>query len=222
MCWICTAYGCKRVDAFTITSSIVVSLVTADGKHITQTRRIRGGGTDLTKVHRLNALSRYICQAKPSYSCLSKEISNICNTKAYPLWLEALASAMIAGAFTMFFGGCLIDGIAATILGFVCRYLSYLMNKAGMNHVFINTATTFVLCLLSSALSQISLGHDVDKMIIGTIMLLIPVVSLTNSIRDLISGDVMSGLLRFFNALLVSGAIAAGYILAGNILRGTL
>ena len=54
---ICTAYGCKRVDAFTITSSIVVSLITDDDKHITQTRRISGGQTDLTKVHKLNDLS---------------------------------------------------------------------------------------------------------------------------------------------------------------------
>ena len=219
---ICTAYGCQRVDAFTITSSIVLSLITADGKHITQTRRISGDKTDLMKVHRLNHLSRRICQEKPDYDFVSREIAAICSSKPYPLWLEALASAMIAWAFTMFFGGNLIDGLAATLMGLSCRYITHWMNQAGMNQVFVNVVATFLLCLLSVGLTSLGLGQDPEKMIIGTIMLLIPGVGLTNSIRDLISGDIMSGLLRFFNALLVAAAIAAGYILAGHALGGAL
>ena len=219
---ICKAYGCKRVDAFTITSSIVVSLITADDKHITQTRRISGGQTDLTKVHRLNALSRQICQEKPDYAYVEERICAICSAKSYPLWIEALASAMIAGAFTMFFGGSYFDGLAACILGLTCRYLTYFMERAGMNQVFVNVVATFLLCLISSGLTRLHIGQDAEKMVIGTIMLLIPGVGLTNSIRDLISGDIMSGLLRFFNALLVAAAIAAGYILAGHALGGGL
>lgn len=219
---ICTAYGCKRVDAFTITSSIVVSLITDDDKHITQTRRISGGQTDLTKVHKLNDLSRRICQEKPSYEYVQKQFTAICSTKSYPLWLEALASAMIAGAFTMFFGGSLYDGLAALILGYSCRYMTFTMERCGMNQVFVNVAATFLLCLISSGLTHMGIGQEPEKMLIGTIMLLIPGVGLTNSIRDLISGEIMSGLLRFFNALLVAAAIAAGYILAGNVLGGAL
>lgn len=219
---ICTAYGCTRVDAFTITSSIVVSLITADGKHITQTRRISGGKTDLTKVHKLNDLSRKICMDKPDYEFVEQRISEICSIKSYPLWFEALASAMIAGAFTMFFGGNFLDGLAACLLGFLCRYLTHVMEKAAMNQVFVNVVATFILCLLSSGMTRLGIGHDADKMMIGTIMLLIPGISLTNSVRDLISGDIMSGLLRFFNALLVAAAIAAGYIVAGSILGGSL
>lgn len=219
---ICTAYGCTRVDAFTITSSIVVSLITGDGKHITQTRRINAGKTDLTKVHRLNDLSRKICTEKPDYDFVEQRLSEICEAKTYPLWFEALASALIAGAFTLFFGGDFFDGIAACLLGLCCRYLTHIMERAGMNQVFVNVAATFVLCLLSSGMTRIGIGHDPDKMMIGTIMLLIPGIALTNSVRDLISGDIMSGLLRFFNSLLVAAAIAAGYIVAGNILGGGL
>lgn len=219
---ICSAYGCTRVDAFTITSSIVVSLITSDGKHITQTRRINAGKTDLTKVHRLNDLSRRICSEKPDYDHVEAQLLDICSAKTYPLWLEALASAMIAGAFAMFFGGSLLDGLAACILGFLCRFLTDIMEKAGMNQVFVNVVATFVLCLLSSGFTSLKIGHDPDIMMIGTIMLLIPGIGLTNSVRDLISGDIMSGLLRFFNSLLVAAAIAAGYIVAGNILGGGL
>lgn len=219
---ICAAYGCTRVDAFTITSSIVVSLITADGKHITQTRRINAGKTDLTKVHRLNDLSRRICTNKPDYAYIEKQIEEICSSRSYPLWFEGLASALIAGAFAMFFGGSLLDGLAACILGFLCRFLTHIMEIAGMNQVFVNVTATFILCLLSSGMTRLGVGENPDNMMIGTIMLLIPGIGLTNSVRDLISGDIMSGLLRFFNALLVAAAIAAGYIVAGNLLGGSL
>ena len=66
------------------------------------------------------------------------------------------------------------------------------------------------------------LGSNVNKIIIGNIMLLIPGIALTNSLRDMISGDIMSGMLRFLDAVLVAAAIAAGYILAGQLLGGVL
>ena len=42
-------------------------------------------------------------------------------------------------------------------------------------------------------------------------MLLIPGIALTNAIRDLFSGDTISGLLRFAEALISSVAIAWGF-----------
>ena len=63
---------------------------------------------------------------------------------------------------------------------------------------------------------------DANKIIIGNIMYLIPGIALTNSLRDMVSGDIMSGLLRLFDAVLVAAAIAAGYILAGQLLGGVL
>ena len=66
------------------------------------------------------------------------------------------------------------------------------------------------------------LNINLDAVIIGGIMLLIPGIALTNSLRDMISGDIMSGMLRFFDAILVAAAIAAGYILAAQLMGGSL
>ena len=108
--FICTAYGCSRTDVFTITSSIVVSAAWPDGSHATQTRRITGTRTDLTRLHRLNSLSREIYADRPSYEYVQTRLSEICTQKPYPLWLEALGSALIAFSFAVFFGGTMTDG----------------------------------------------------------------------------------------------------------------
>ena len=62
------------------------------------------------------------------------------------------------------------------------------------------------------------IGISADKIIIGNIMLLIPGLALTTSLRDLIGGDIMSGVLRFCEACLVAIGIAGGYFAAMMII----
>ena len=218
--YICTAYGCVRTDVFTITSSIVVSVAAADGSRVTQTRRITGTHTDLTRLHRLNNLSRDICANVPDYAYVRAQLEEICENKTFPLWLEALASALIGGSFAVFFGGSLIDGLVAAALGFGLRYCTWILQHVAMNQIFVNVVASFLLSVSAILLVRTGLGQDVNKIIIGNIMLLIPGIALTNSLRDMISGDIMTGFLRFFDAVLVAAAIAAGYILAAKLLGG--
>ena len=58
--------------------------------------------------------------------------------------------------------------------------------------------------------------------IIGNIMLLIPGVVLTNSIRDMLSGDMISGLLRLSESVVLAVAIAIGFALSAALLGGML
>ncbi len=219
---ICSAYGCTRTDVFTITSSIVVSIVNDEGTHHTQSRRITGGKTDLTKLDKLNSLSRQICKTTPDYASVQASIEKVCSQKTFPLWFEALGSMLIAFSFTVFFGGSYIDGFVASLLGFGLRYATWLLQKANMNQIFVNVVASFVLSVSGIILTRCGLGEDINKILIGNIMLLIPGIALTNSLRDMIGGDIISGLLRFIDAVLVAVAIAAGYILAASILGGVL
>lgn len=220
--FICSAYGCKRTDVFTITSSIVVSVEDRNSSHGTQTRRITGTHTDLTRLHQLNALSREICQTTPEYAYIQDRIRDICSSSKFPLWLEILGCGLIACSFAIFFGGSYIDGLVAGGLGLGLRCLLWLLNRGGMNQIFVNAVASFFLCLSAFLLTRNGIGQDVNKIIIGNIMILIPGIALTNSLRDMISGDIMTGMLRFFDAVLVAAAIAAGYILAAQFLGGVV
>ena len=53
---------------------------------------------------------------------------------------------------------------------------------------------------------------------IGNIMLLIPGVALTNSLRDMFSGNTISGLMRFIESILLALTIAFGFALAAGLL----
>lgn len=219
---ICSAYGCSRTDVFTITSSIVVSIEDSGRKFYTQSRRITGGKTDLARLDQLNTLSRHICKETPNWDFVQSRLARIVSAPAYPVWMEILASAMIAGSFTIFFGGTLADGLVACVLGAMLRVVTGLLQRARMNQILINVAATFLVSSLAILSVKAGLGYDANEIIIGNIMLLIPGIALTNSLRDMISGDIISGLLRFLDAILVAAAIAAGYIMAAQLLGGAL
>ena len=129
---------------------------------------------------------------------------------------------MIGGAFAVFFGGNWADAAVAAVLGALLRLITFGLGMIHTNQILVNVIATFGLSMAAILAVRFGLGNDANKIIIGNIMLLIPGIALTNSLRDMISGDIMSGLLRFFDAILVAAAIAAGYILAAQLLGGRL
>lgn len=215
-------YNMKRADVFTITSSIVVT-VTDGGNHtFTQTRRIHKYTTDLDKLHSLNALSRKICKDKPALGYILDELQKIDDGKRYPFWVECIAFALIAGSFTLFFGGNSLDAVAAAVLGALLKATVYAIDRTQVNMVFANVVSSFILCSLTFLCVALGLGQHADKIIIGNIMLLIPGIAMTNSIRDIISGDIMAGILRFCEAVVIAIGIAAGYILSSLLFGGLI
>ena len=67
-----------------------------------------------------------------------------------------------------------------------------------------------------SALSivKLGLGNNIDMVMIGTIMLLIPGLAFGNAVRDLLFGDTVSGIIQFTQAILTAVMVAFGFIIA--------
>ncbi len=209
----CTAFGAARTDIFIITSSMVLTVYTEDNRSFTQTRRINGISTDYEKLHKLNALSRHICKENMAAEQIRTELAAAVACKEYPFWLECLCYALIAGSFTAFFGGVLSDVLVSFFVGAVVRFGILLSETAIPNKIFSKFFSAVVATLLAFAAVSCGLIGNVDKVIIGNIMSLIPGIGLTNALRDLFTGDSIAGLLRSIEAVLTALAIAAGYFL---------
>lgn len=218
---ICSAYGAQRVDIFTITATMVASC-DFEGKTYTQTRRIKSHKTDLSLLDNLNSLSRKICAQCPDQDFVENELSRILATKGYPFPLRMLGWALTAGSFTVFFGGGWIDGLVSAIIGALLMVCVNFVEKKGFNKVYSNLISSFFVSLLAYLSVWAGIGVSSDKIIIGNIMLLIPGLALTNSLRDLIGGDIVTGALRFFEACLIALAIAGGYIITVFIAGGVM
>lgn len=220
---ICKSYNAKRVDVFTITSSIVVTLQREDGCTFTQTRRIHKYSTNLDKVDKLNNLSRYICSYTPEANYIANELAEINKGKTYGLFVEYIVYALNAGVFTVFFGGSFRDALVSSVIGILLKLTIVLTQKIDTNILFVNIISSFVVGLFAILSVSAGIGESIDKIIIGNIMLMIPGIALTNSIRDIIRGDTISGLFRLCEAIVMALSIAVGFgvasIFFGGILR---
>ena len=58
---------------------------------------------------------------------------------------------------------------------------------------------------------HIGFGTNADMIMIGDILLLIPGLMLINSLREMLCGDMMSGLLRMLESVLLAMSIALGF-----------
>ena len=205
------AMGAVRVDVFIITSSMVVTAHTTDAEPFTQTRRIKDTGTDFERLHKLNELSRRICSEDLSADEIASELSKISVSSGYPQWLICVCYSVIAGAFTLFFGGGIFEALVSLFVGFIVSLVIMVCDRTVKNKIFAKFVSSLIATALAYAALKFGIISSLDKVLIGNIMTLIPGIGLTNAIRDLFVGDSIAGLLRTIEACLTALAIAAGY-----------
>ena len=132
----CLAFGAARVDAFVIITSMVVTIYMDHGESCTQTRRITSVDADFEKLHRLNQLSRRICAQTMTEQEIRAELEEIMAGKRYSFKMECFFCAVVAGAFTLFFGGTLTEALLSLLAGSLVRFCIWLLEKRFSNKLF--------------------------------------------------------------------------------------
>ena len=219
---LCSAYGFQKINVFSITSSIVLTVECPDGKILTQTRRIIARGTNLQCVAQVNALSRQLCASPVSVADFQQKLEDIRQEKTYSKPVMAMGYALISCVFAVFFGGSWLDGLAAAISGLIVFFTQQAIGRLRMNNLLENLLVSAFTALAVVLLVKLGIGHSPAKITIGNIMLLIPGISFTTSLRDMINGDTISGLTGISEAVIKAIAIAIGFALALVQMGGAL
>ncbi len=208
------AYGASNMNVFVITSSIVITMEMPDGQLMTHTRRIRNAnGTDFTRLEKLNELSREISSSPLPPEKLEERIKEIASGSCRKR--ELLAGYVLASAFfTVFFGGSLYDAAAAGVVGVFIWILAIYLMPFCMNNVVYQFSASLLSGLLICVAAKIFPGLSMEHIMIGDIMLLIPGIMFTNSLRDVLLGDTISGAMRLIEAILLTFALVLGFVAA--------
>lgn len=210
---ICRAYGCQRVDVFCITSVIILT-VHADGKIYSQTRRIAGYGNNMSRLEAVNALCRKVCANTEPPEMAKRRLREICDGAVMKRWRKWLGGIVGTSGFTLFFGGNALDALCAALISLLVSAMDTFVYREDMNRLLYTLICSFLSGLAALGLMRIGLGQNYSAIMIGTIMLLIPGVALTNSVRDMLGGDVIAGLLRLVESVMLAAAIAGGFAMA--------
>lgn len=208
---ICGAYGIE-CEAFVTPTGIMLSgWATANPNDaVSLVKRIRNRTINLHNIEIINTFSRELQQCSLPYDQAMAKLNAVKTAPYFPFAKRLGAAALTSFAYTLLFRGSYIDGLCAAAISILIYTCLEKMKKINFSQYFGN-----FLCSLAAGLISICAGKlvpqlQVDAIIIGSIMILVPGLAITNGIRDALHGDILSSQARVVEALIVVTSIGVG------------
>lgn len=212
-----TAYG-HTPEVAALPNYLIVSVLSESGEPITRMRRIGAHGNNFDAVERLNALSRKICAERPSPAKALEMLEQTRTSVQYYSFPMALLGHFLGAAgFGLLFGCGIADAVYAGLCGILIAFINRFTGSMNANPLFSTLAASFLMSLAAYGLNAAGLVRNSDTVIIGGMMILVPGLIFTNALRDMIYGDINSGINKVVQVLLIAGAMALGSAGARNL-----
>lgn len=203
----------QTVNVLVSYNFILVSLI-YEGSNMTTMRRVNIGDKNLEKISLLNNLSRRIVAGEvEDLDCAFFTLKAIRNTKPYRDITVVLALVISAPFFAVMFGGTFEDYIYSFIIMALEAYFLIYATKYKLMFYLSNFLGALIATVGTNWLANYFPIQNPQSIIIVGLMPLVPGVQITNSVRDFMAGDYMSGLVGTMAASFISIAIALGVVL---------
>ncbi len=211
---ICRSGGDPDGEVFFLPTGIFIS-GSGEDRRFSTVKRVGRRSVNLFRVERVNFYSRAFAEGKLSLPQLREKLLALKNNALYSRPALCLAAGLSSALFTVLFEPTLsLTVLFDFLVSFVGAFAAQLLCLSGRMKNVYPFSTTFLgsaLIALFAVLfcSLFGIGN-VNVIIIGAIMPLLPGMSLTNAIRDTVTGDLISGVSRIAETLLLAAAIAGG------------
>ncbi len=207
----------SNVSAYALPSAIFISME-FEGETLSNFRKITISDTNLYKIDCVNSFSREFVSKDFSINEAYKRLFEIDKTEENPKKVY-LSGGIASSFFTVLFGGDILDFFASFIIGI---FIPIILNKLSyfrLSFFINNIICAFITSILAIIFVHFNFGSNIDNIIIGVIMLLVPGVAITNSVRDIMSGEFITGAITMVKAFFIALAIAFGVGVGLKIMR---
>ena len=209
---ICKTCGIDYVECFATTTGIFLSIDSGDKDSDMHTfiKRIKASEINLSSISAVNAFSRGFASKGISVESGFEQLQKI-NAEPRYHWLLRLVGAVLIGAFICpFFKGTVSDMLVAGAVSGATYMIS-----CGMTRLeFPEFIRILISCVAAAgmvlAAVTIGLSDSISPVVIAATTIFLPGVAITNAARDLLSGDMLSGVARLAEAGITAVAIAVG------------
>lgn len=96
------------------------------------------------------------------------------------------------------------------VVGMLSYYASYVMEQNGLGYFVVNYLYGVIVSILTMIFAHFYPDIKSGVIIVSSMMALLPGITITNAMRDLMSGDATSGLTGAVIGILISTALAMG------------
>ena len=204
----------EHKEVIVMTTAIMAELRVKGEQPLIRMRRVNNRGIDLNKVVLVNDLSRKLCNDEITVEEAYQKMKQIARDhyKQYTSdWFMLLTYIGAVIGFTIMFGGKINEILAAVCTGGILAFCQIFGGKLKVNGFMLETVSAMAVTALSILLKAVvSVPINSDALIVGSIMPMVPGVSITNAVRDTLQGDYLTGGSRMMEAFIHAAAIALG------------
>ena len=204
------AGGANSVDVFAIPQGI---FCTINGGLQTHTRvvRIYNRGFNLAKVLEVNRISRQLSAGILTVETAYNELLKVDGLpRRYPAGVRLLSGALVSAGFSYLLGAQVGAFVAAGITGLLVMLVMEFLQRKEILY-FVSLAIAGVMATIANlAVKWYWPFVQFDLAIIGSMMVLIPGLAITTSVRDALFEDLVSAAIRGVEAFGVALSIASG------------
>lgn len=204
-----SAVNVTKAETHVLPSGIFVSLE-FDEEIITVYKSIGAVSTNINKIHEINTFSRDFVLDKISIDSAFKILNQIENEEEISHYKFDIYAGFCGAFFAVLFGGNYSDFLTAFIVTFISSEILHRIEKFKLNFVVTHFIGAFSICLLTILLDLVHIPQSSNSVIIGSIMILVPGIAITNAVRDIMNSDFLSGLIGMTKAVFIALSIAMG------------
>ncbi|MCX7780144.1 MAG: threonine/serine exporter family protein [Negativicutes bacterium] len=204
--------GAARAQSFVIPTGVFLTVTDAAGASTTTMRRIHDRTINLDRIAKVNELSRRLADRRLSCEDAGMLLDRIARERTGFSWGPAMAASGVVGASAAVLQDAAGFGeiCAAFLAAAIVRYIAHIVTRLKGVRFMFDFCGAMAAALIGQLLDMVWPNLNRDIIIIGAIMPLVPGVAITNAIRDVIAGDLLSGLSRGLEATLTAIAVAMG------------
>lgn len=215
------SYELEEISVFSLNYFFTVSAKTKDGEVSTMQRYVENTGIHLARLSRMNQLSRRICLEKPEPDVLEALLREAEQVPEYSPLTVCFGFVLALTCLTFIFNGSVRDVAAVDVITVVLYLMSIVLKKPGVNHIVYNVLCTFIAGTMALYFVKWGVGTHVYTVMIVTSMVMIPGIPLVNSIRNILCGNEMNGILELLKVAMETLAIVGGFVLSIFLFGGT-
>ncbi|BBB91254.1 MAG TPA: threonine/serine exporter family protein [Methylomusa anaerophila] len=214
MSHIARACGARQVDCFAIPTGVFLSAADAWGRTHMALRRVHNRTINLDRIAKVNELSRRLADGRIDYECAHSLLERIGRERTgFSLVPSMVASGVVGCTVAILLNAGPAEATGAFVAAFTVRYIAHIISRlhgAQFTFEFFGGMTA---AIIGVWLHHIWSGISQEQIVVGGIMPLVPGMAVTNAIRDVIAGDLLSGLSRGLEAALTAVAVSMGVVI---------
>lgn len=208
--FICKAYDIKEIEAIATPTGFYITISSDGNENSTVVKRIRKRTINLQKIADVNNVSRQIALHAINLDEALEELEKIENDKPHEYKYAQLYGGISSAFFVVLFGGGIFEFAVALFTGILITQITKHFVNLHSYQFFSSIVSGTIIAAIAIIATSAAKTGNYNQIIVGSIMPLLPGLSMTNAIRDTIRGDLISGMARGAEALLVAASLAAG------------